>query len=155
MTPTRRSLLKGLAILPVAGVPLAGVVATAGREHAIRFVIDRRLPDGPALADFARRRGHALADPQGEIVALFLGAKAGWLKEQGMLIGLTGYSEMVLMRDLLRSVGRSMRYAAAFNDGNAPLADRLEGRAAALVTALHAAPPSGPPRRSGSFLWLV
>lgn len=108
MTPNRRTLIKGFAALP-----LAGLVNGAAAAGGMRFVVDMRMPSAPALEARARSRGYELVDPRGEIVALFLGQGAGWLASGTPLIGLTGYSDMHLMRDIARSAGRSLRQVAA------------------------------------------
>lgn len=152
MRATRRTLLKGMTMLPLAGAPISPALAAMAPA---RFVVDARLPGGRALASFARNRGHDLAEPRGEIVALFLADKAGWLADPAPLIGLTGYAELVLMRDLARTSGRPMRYAARWGGADAPLISRLDAPGLAFMTALHeaAAKPRGP--RTGSFLWLA
>lgn len=155
MKPTRRTLLKGLAALPLAALPAAPLLAAGGVPA--RFVTDGRLLGGRALAAFARGQGRDVTDPRGEIVALFMGRKTGWLASGGApIIGLTSYSDMVLMRDMARMAGRPMRYAAAWSRMAPPLFDRLDGAVARqLVTLLRTAAPARARGRASAFLWLV
>jgi hypothetical protein len=61
----------------------------------------------------ARAGGHTLADPQGEVVALLLAPHGRWLSANGMIVGLTGYSDFVLARDVLRGTSRPVRHAVS------------------------------------------
>jgi hypothetical protein len=154
MRSDRRTLLKGLAVLPLAGVPMAGFLTSkVARARTIRFIADTRLPGAAALAATALRQGHAVADPRGEIVAHALAQGPDWLRADGPIIGLTSYTDMMLMRDLARAGGRPMRYAALATGNALPLVDRLEGPEAAFVAALRDAPVRT--GRASAFLWLV
>ncbi|MCW3834441.1 hypothetical protein ACFQ1E_04800 [Sphingomonas canadensis] len=154
MSADRRTLLKALSALPLAGLAGAGVPGAASAQDAIRIVADRRLPGVAALASAARRGGHAVSDPGGEIVAHVLAQGAGWLRSGGPVMGLTSYTDMMLMRDLAREAGRPMRFAAAWNGGGAaPLADRGAEAQAALIAMVRRRPP--PAGTASVFLWLV
>lgn len=107
MTPNRRTLIKGFAALP-----LAGLVNGAAHAGGMRFVVDMRMPSARTLVVHAHDQGYELVDPRGEIVALFLGRGAGWFASGTPLVGLTAYSDMHLMRDIARSAGRSLRHVA-------------------------------------------
>lgn len=157
MKSTRRHMLKGLALLPGLAVPLTPTRAGTSLQPRVRFVVDRRLPGGKALAGLATAGGHDLAEPRGEIVAEFLGDKSRWLDGTAPLIGLTGYSEMVLMRDLARSAGLPMRYATRWgNADTAPLICRkLDEPTARLIASLQKAPAGQSRGGATSFLWLV
>lgn len=156
MRATRRHLLKGFALLPGLAAPLAPALAAAIDDRT-RFIVDTRLPGGKALAKLANAGGHQIAEPRGEIIAEFLGEKAGWLDGPAAMIGLTGYSEMVLMRDLARTGGRPMRYAARWGSrGAAPLINRkLDDPMTRLIASLQQAAPAQPRTQASSFLWIV
>lgn len=154
MRADRRTLIKGLGLLPLAAMPAAVEVHARGAPaDAIRFIADTRLPAARALAAAARRAGHEVGDPQGEIVAHVLGQGADWLAAPGPIIGLTSYTDMMLMRDLARGAGRPMRYAGATRRKAQPLIDRLDGAEAGFLTAIARAP--SPIGQAGAFLWLV
>lgn len=154
MKTDRRSLLKVLSVLPLAGLPMAGLfrseIASAG---VLRFVADERFPDGKRLAVAAIREGRDVTDPRGEIVAHFLGKNANWLESKQSIVGITSYTDMMLMRDLARSRGRKMTYAAALH-GEAPaLLNQLDVAHARFVTALRS--PTVVPGQASAFLWMV
>ncbi|MBN8818493.1 MAG: hypothetical protein J0I80_07220 [Sphingomonas sp.] len=154
MTPDRRTLIKGLGLLPLATMPVAGGLKARGAPAgALRFVADERLPGARALAVAARRAGHEVGDPQGEIVAHVLRQGPDWLTARGPIIGLTSYTDMMLMRDLARGAGRPMRYASAAQGKARPLIDRLDGCEAAFLAAIARAPSRA--GQAGAFLWLV
>ncbi len=154
MSPDRRTLLKALSLLPMAGVPIIGLFRSEiARADTIRFIADARLPGGRTLAATARHQGHDVADPNGEIVAHFLGQGASWLKAGGSIVGVTSYTDMMLMGDLARGAQRPMRYAAALDDKMSPLVDRLHSAEASFVIALRTPPVR--PGRASAFLWVV
>jgi hypothetical protein len=154
MTPDRRTVIKGFGLLPLAAMPTAVAVHARGASAgAIRFIADTRLPAARALAVAARRAGHDVGDPQGEIVAHVLAQGPDWLAARGPIIGLTSYTDMMLMRDLARGAGRPMRYASATQRKARPLIDRLDGAEAAFVAAIAHAPSRA--GQAGAFLWLV
>lgn len=153
MQVDRRNLLAGLAMLPVIGIPAAGLLkAGAADASGLRLVADLHFPGGQALALAARKQGLPLIDPAGEIIALFLGEGAGWLRASGPIIGLTSYTDMMLMRDVAREAGRSMHFAAA--DGQSvPLRARLTPSQERLLASLRDAPVAR--RQARAFIWLV
>lgn len=154
MSTDRRTLLKSLSLLPLAGIPAAGIVwGDVARADTIRFVADNRLAGGRILARVAARQGQDVADPAGEIVAYFLGQGAPWLAAGGSIVGITSYTDMMLMRDLARGAQRRMDYAAALDGKSPPLVERLDGPQAGFVAALRT--PSARPDRASAFLWLV
>jgi hypothetical protein len=149
----RRRLLTGLAMLPVIGVPAAGLSRPDMADGSdLRLVADTRLPGARALAAAAREQGLPFIDPRGEIVAHFLGEGADWLRASGPIVGLTSYTDMMLMRDVAREAGRSLRYAAARGQAR-PLVDRLEPGQSKFVASLRDAPVSRGQARA--FIWLV
>ena len=142
MRVDRRRLLAGLAALPVIGAPAAALVRPGMADSgALRLVADTRLPGADALAAAARAQGLPFVDPRGEIIAHFLGEGAGWLRASGPIVGLTSYTDMMLMRDVARQAGRPLRYAAASGQAQ-PLVDRLEPAQARFVAGLRDAPVS-------------
>lgn len=154
MRSDRRTVIKGFGLLPLATMPVAGALHAAGAQAgALRFVADERLPGARALAAAARRAGHEVGDPQGEIVAHVLRQGPDWLARRGPIIGLTSYTDMMLMRDLARGAGRPMRYASATQRKARPLIDRLDGGEAAFLAAIARAPSRA--GQAGAFLWLV
>ena len=153
MRVDRSRLLAGLAALPVIGAPAAALLRPdVADASALRLVADTRLPGAQALATAAREQGLPFVDPRGEIVAHFLGEGAGWLRAPGPIIGLTSYTDMMLMRDVAGQAGRSLRYAAARGQAQ-PLVDRLEPAQAKFVASLRDAPVSR--RQARAFIWLV
>lgn len=154
MNTDRRSLLKVLSVLPLAGLPMAGLfrseIASAG---VMRFVADERFPDGKRLAAAASREGRDVTDPRGEIVAHFLGKNANWLEGQQSIVGITSYTDMMLMGDLARSRGRRMTYAAALHGGAPALVNQLDETHAQFVTTLRS--PTVKPGQATAFLWMV
>jgi hypothetical protein len=154
MKADRRSLLKLLSIVPLAAVPLAGLFrAEVASADVLRFVADDRFPEGKSLAAVAQREGYAVANPGGEIVSLFLGQGASWLADDGAIVGITSYTDMMLMRDLARNAGRRMRYASALAGGAPALVDRLDGGEASFVASLRS--PTMQPGKASAFLWMV
>lgn len=153
MQVDRRNLLAGLAMLPLIGIPAAGLLkASTADATGVRLVADLRFPGGQALALAAREQGLPLIDPAGEIIALFLGEGASWLRTPGPIIGLTSYTDMMLMRDVARQAGRSMHVAVA--DGQSvPLRHRLTPSQERLLTSLRDAPVAR--RQARTFIWLV
>lgn len=149
----RRRLLQGLAVLPVLGAPAAALLQPRLRDGAApRFIADARMPGARALAATARGQGLAFADPQGEIVTYFLGEGAAWLRTPGPIVGLTSYTDMMLMRDLARQAGRLLHHAAIDDRAGTP-GDGLGPAQARLVATLRDAPAArGQPR---AFVWLV
>lgn len=149
--PVRRDVLKGSAALAAAG--LAGMAPASARPGGpLRFIIDARLPEAARLAERARAGGHRLADPGGEIVSLLLARHADWLTGAGPIVGLTGYVDFALARDVLRSASRPIRHALAL-DGTAAAPGTTPAERA-LAALLGPSPrPAG--ARSTSFLWLA
>ena len=153
MRMDRRRLLTGLAMLPVIGAPAAGLLGPgAANGNDLRLVADARLPGGRALAAVVREQGFPFIDPRGEIIAHFLGEGADWLRGPGPIIGLTSYTDMMLMRDVARQAGRPLRYAAARGRAQ-PLVDRLDPAQSSFVASLRDAPVSR--RQARAFIWLV
>lgn len=149
----RRRLLTGLAMLPAIGVPAAGLLRPDTAEASeLRLVADTRLPGAQALAKAAREQGLSFVDPRGEIIAHFLDEGADWLRASGPIIGLTSYTDMMLMRDVAREAGRLLRFAAASGQAQ-PLVDRLEPAQSRFVTSLRDAPVARAQARA--FIWLV
>ncbi len=156
----RRTLLKAVAALPLAQLVDVSPLSAQRARAPVRFIVDARLPDAPRLIEQARRGGHAIADPEGEIIRLMLRPGDPLSTYAGSVLGLTGYSDFVLARDALRMAGRPMRFAARI-DGQerAILLDRdgidRPGGAAAAIDALLATPVAASPARSTSFIWLA
>lgn len=146
----RREILKGSLGLSLAGLgPVPALALQPGM--APRFVIDPRLPEAAALRRLAAAGGHPQADPAGEIVALLL-ADPRWLAPATTLVGLTGYVDAMLARDLLRSHGRALRELRELGPGarigtNAP----QQGPGGALLGPA----ASGPRRGPTAFLWIA
>lgn len=137
---TRREVLAATGALLAAGVAPRAL----GAVRPALFLIDSRLPEGPALAAQARAAGHPSRDPQGEVIRLLLGEPG--LMQAGTILGLTSWTDFVLARDAL---ARPVRSAHAL-----PLA-RDEAVEHPLLAALLAACPGRENPRATSFLWLV
>jgi hypothetical protein len=153
MQTSRRNILKSLGLLPIVGAPTVGLLRSSdalGSE--LRFVADERMPGGRALAATAKNQGLPCIDPRGEIVLRFLGSEEEWLRASGSIIGLTSYTDMMLMSDLARQAGRSLRFAAGRGQART-LVDRLDVREASLVAAIQNTPASR--GQASAFVWLV
>jgi hypothetical protein len=112
--PLRRDILKGGVTL---GRPaLRACPAWRCTRSLRRSALHRRWQTaGSPRLIAARAGGHTLADPQGEVVALLLAPHGRWLSANGMIVGLTGYSDFVLARDVLRGTSRPVRHAVSLN----------------------------------------
>ncbi|WP_194917457.1 hypothetical protein [Novosphingobium sp. NBM11] len=155
--PLRRDILKGgvtLGAVGLAGLP--GLASALDLSGDPRFIVDGRLPEAPRLIARARAGGHTLADPQGEVVALLLAPHGRWLSANGMIVGLTGYSDFVLARDVLRGTSRPVRHAVSLN-GMAQMETTLDGgnRTTRTLDALLGPAPWRENTRATSFLWLA
>lgn len=154
---SRRTVLKGVA----AASALAGSAALpakplSGAPGSVRFIIDARLPEAEPLAARAALRGHRVADPGGEMIALLLGDGARLLAAGGHLIGLTGYADFALAQDLLRSMGRPVRHALAIDGAGTRsiIAGATAQERRALAALLGPAAPDHK-HRATSFAWLA
>ena len=153
----RRDILKGGAALGAAGFAgLPGMASALDFSGAPRFIVDGRLPEAPRLIAQARAGGHTLADPQGEVVALLLAPHGRWLSADGMIVGLSSYSDFVLARDVLRGTSRPVRHAVSLN-GMAHGEPVLHGggRVTRALGALLGPAPRRESARATSFLWLA
>lgn len=150
---TRRDLLKGGAVLS-----LSALVATPengwAAETRPRFVIDSRLPEASHLKRHAELSGHPCADPEGEVIALLAG-RPGWAGGSSLVIGLTGYVDYVLARDLFRSEGRRMRQVWQLGPSGKDLSDLGNGRTGGPLASLLGSPAAPTRRGATSFLWVA
>lgn len=158
----RRTFLKtasavgGTALLPAAAA--ASAHAAPGSRPA--FIVDARLPRAGELGQRAAALGHRVLDPQGEMIALLLQHEAALIGPGRHLIGLTGYADFALARDLLRLSGHPIRHAAALGgpDGQR-IVIRGSARDRAVLDALFAEHPSsfapGRVAQATSFVWLA
>lgn len=149
----RRDLLKGGILLSLAGLStVPGTIWAA--EPRLRFLIDRRLPEARHLRRQADLGTYPHADPQGEIIAL-LNGNPDWIGPGSLVIGLTGYVDYALARDVFRTAGRRMRQVWQLGPSSscdlAPAADTSPGFLATLLGT-----PSMPARPGPtSFLWVA
>jgi len=149
----RRTLLKCAAVLPVSQLAGASPLTAAGRAQP-RFIIDRRLPEADRIAARARARNCRVADPEGEIIRLLLDRREPWLSVSGSIIGLTGWSDLMLAQDALRMAGRPLLHASALRDGREQrLIDRADSRAGRTLASLLGGEEMRRLSRITSFLW--
>lgn len=149
----RRTLLKGAALLPVGQLAGAAPIAAAGRERP-RFIIDHRLPEADHIAARARAQGCPIADPEGEIIRLLLDRRDPWLSTSGSIIGLTGWSDLMLARDALRMAGRPLLHASALRGGREErLIGHKDGRAGRTLASLLGGEEMRRLTRTTSFVW--
>lgn len=106
MSISRRTVLGGMIATPLAAAVSAPAWAAPLLRAPLRIIADRRLAGGQALAAFAAQHGLPIADPEGEMIHLFLGACASWLSDGVPLIGVTGYADFVLISGLAREAGK-------------------------------------------------
>jgi len=149
----RRTLLKGAALLPVGHLAGASPLPAAGRERP-RFIIDHRLQEADHIAARARAQGCPVADPECEIIRLLLDRRDPWLSASGAIIGLTGWSDLMLAQDALRMAGRPLLHASALRDGKEErLIGRADSRAGATLASLLGGEDMRRPARTTSFVW--
>lgn len=152
----RRTVLKGAAVLGIgAGVALPAAIPDAAARD-VRFIIDARLPEAPALSARAARDRHGVVDPAGEMIALLLGNADRLLARGGYLIGLTGYADFALAQDLLRGIGRPVLHAIAIDgSGRRPIIAAPSPRTAAALDALLGRDDTTHRHRATSFAWMA
>jgi len=149
----RRTLLKCAAVLSASQIAGTPALMAAGRER-LRFIVDPRLPEAGHIAARAAMQGCAVADPKGEIIHLLMDPKQAWLTSQGSIIGLTGYSDLMLARDALRMAGRPLLYISALQgEQETVLLDRQASKAGRTIASLLASPDMQRLSSSTSFVW--
>lgn len=150
---TRRDLLKSGALLPLAGL-LATPHGGWAAETRPRFLVDGRLPEAQHLRRHAELAAHHYADPEGEVIA-FLSSHPDWIADAAPVIGLTGYVDHALARDVFWTAGRRLRHVwqlGPFTGLEPALAsDRRRSLLATLLGSPSAQARPGPT----SFLWIA
>lgn len=152
----RRHLLKTAALLPAAGIATSGGMLPGLAAEHTRYIVDHRRPQAALLAAQARAANAAMFDPSGEIIALLIDPARRWLQSTGRTIGLTGYVDFALARDVLHHARNPVTHALALSGGRMTMVlgtpdttagDMLAGWAERIniVDTL----------RSTSFLWLA
>jgi hypothetical protein len=152
----RRDILKAASVL--GGILLIGPIASAriAGGSGFRFIVDARLPLGPRLASHAGLNRYRIVDPGGEMIHLLLDNAGTLLAQGGHIIGMTGYADFALARDLLRASGRPIRHAFVLS-GAGILSTEIRGNAReakVLAELVQPAPPANR-RQVTSFLWLA
>lgn len=156
----RRTFLKtasaagGTVLLPAAAA--ASACAVPGSRPAL--IVDARLPCADELGMRAAALGHRVLDPQGEMIALLLRHEAALIGPGRHLIGLTGYADFALARDLLRLRGHPIRHAVSLGGpGGQRAVIRGSARDGAVLEALFSGTPSalGRDARATGFIWLA
>lgn len=153
---SRRTFLKAVSACGGAAMfaPVSGAAAMPSGGPA--FVIDTRLPDGADLAQRAGAAAHLVFEPRGEMIALLFDHAEELIARKQTIIGLTGYADLALARDFLRSRGHPVRHVRSLPEVRGPLAD---GHASAVDQALLASliPQCQPSSRcrATTFLWLT
>ena len=154
---SRRDVLKAGMVLSLAGLAAPGTTSVAGASP--RFLIDSRLPEAAQLRRQAAAGGHPHADPYGEIVALLMN-QPQWLARDTVLVGLTGYVDHMLARDVLRSAGRRVRQVWQLGPSGVPAPAPAANAAIGAATDRAIAALLGTsclPTRPGAtgFLWIA
>lgn len=153
---SRRQILKGGALLSLAGLTQATpLMASAGQRASTRFIVDGRLPEAPHIIARAGRMNMPVFDPEGEIIHLLRTPGAHWLEGKGRIIGLTGYSDLMLAQDALREAGQRLLYVAVL-DGECGhiLLNQASGRTRETLTSLlHQPGALTGATRSTRFIW--
>jgi hypothetical protein len=104
MSVSRRTILKGAGVLGAA----TALPKVAHAQTAKLGAYDSRLPESRAFAVAAKRRGVTMID-------IAKGDKAIWhiarqdLASPGPIIGMTGWSDWVVLRGLLEEQGKRLR----------------------------------------------
>lgn len=156
----RRHLLKYAAALPLTQLVGVNALSAADGTAPMRFIVDTRLPDAAHLIEQARRGGHPVVDPEGEIIRLMLRPSDPLTAHAGSLLGLTGYSDFILAQDALRAMARPMRYAARIDGtGRHMLFDREDrngkSRTDTAIATLFDPAALIRPSHATSFVWLA
>ncbi|MPT47563.1 MAG: hypothetical protein E2598_03975 [Sphingobium sp.] len=150
----RRQILKGSALLSLLGATQASPLMASAGHVPMRFIVDRRLPEAEHIIGRARQANIPFFDPEGEIIHLLRTPDAGWLKDKGRIIGLTGYSDLMLAQDALREAGKPLLYVAALTGNKEQvLLDRANGKTGEALSALLFQPDGRPFARSTRFIW--
>ena len=150
----RRNILKGGALLSLVGVTQASPLMATPAHASMRFIIDQRLPEAPHIIARAQQASLPYFDPEGEIIHLLRTPNAGWLNGKGRIIGLTGYSDLILAADALRTAGKPLHYIAALNgEREQVLLNRATGKTGDALAALLHQPNGQPLSRTTRFIW--
>lgn len=153
--PRRRDILKGTAALGIgalAGMPRTSFAAGGGTC----FIVDAGLPEAGALAVLANDGGHRIIDPRGEMIALLIGDAADLATTHNRFVGLSGYADFALARDMLRSNGRPIHHAIALDGiSRKVVIGAGDDRALSLADSLLGSNSSRPRKGVTSFLWIA
>jgi hypothetical protein len=105
MSVSRRTLLKGAGALGAASaIPFAG-----SSKIPLLALYDGRLPEARAFAATARRRGLRAIDVAAPGASVWHIARQE-LDRPGAIIGLTGWSDWVILRGLMEEQGKRLRH---------------------------------------------
>lgn len=150
---TRRDLLKSGALLPIAGL-LAAPRDGWAAETRPRFLVDGRLPEAEHLRRHAKLSAHQCVDPKGEIIA-FLTSHPNWIADTAPVIGLTGYVDHALARDVFRTAGRRLRHVWQLGPSPGPEPAQTSDRRRSLLATLLGSPTAHARLGPTSFLWIA
>ena len=105
MRVTRRTMIMaGGALALGSGAALRATVL----RDAVLAIYDSRLPESCTFAAQAKSRGIALLDIAHETVQLWRGVRAA--HPHGQVVGLTAWSDLVIVRGVLQDRGRRLTY---------------------------------------------
>lgn len=147
---SRRTILGGIAAAPL--VVTAGTLAVGpGPAHGGWLVFNAGFDRARLAALRAERLGWSVSDTGGELAALLLQRGS---ELPARIVGITGYAELVLAKDILRGQGRKVRQilqfgAAGGRAGALPEESGTAGEIARLVRPL----PQARPSRATGFVW--
>ncbi len=143
----RRSLIKAMASAPLAGWTAPIWARPAFQKSALVF--DASNPLACAVAKRAEAMGFSVRPTDGEIVALLLADRTA---QSSALWGVTGYAEMMLARDILRSHGRTISFTRQLGAKACAKADVAQCNLPSMARALlH--PVSDAASPTTAFLW--